>query len=140
MSALMKRRPIDPAEDTVGQRRAKKERFVVIQLKGRAGKSKELLTQAVGMGFNVVSIEPASAESESIPWRDAFPNITNEELPGVSLTGARTKEGMTQRELAAATGIPQRHISEMENSKRPIGKERAKTLAKVLNVDYRIFL
>ena len=38
------------------------------------------------------------------------------------------------------TGIPQRHISEMEHGKRPIGKERAKKLAKVLKVDYHILL
>jgi len=32
------------------------------------------------------------------------------------------------------------HISQMENGKMEIGKERAKRLAKVLNVNYRIFL
>ena len=29
---------------------------------------------------------------------------------------------------------------EMENGKRPIGKETAKKLAKALNIDYRVFL
>ena len=38
------------------------------------------------------------------------------------------------------TGIPQGHISEMENGKRPIGKEIAQKLGKALNVDYRVFL
>lgn len=38
------------------------------------------------------------------------------------------------------TGIPQRHISEMENGKRPVGKTNAKKLAEALNVDYRLFL
>jgi transcriptional regulator with XRE-family HTH domain len=47
---------------------------------------------------------------------------------------------MSQVKLAELTGIPQRHISEMENGKRPIGKERAKVLAKALNCDYRIML
>ena len=36
------------------------------------------------------------------------------------------------------TGIPQRHISEMERGKRPIGKERAKKLAVALNINYRV--
>ena len=31
-------------------------------------------------------------------------------------------------------------ISEMENGKRPIGKETAKRLASALNMDYRVFL
>ena len=47
---------------------------------------------------------------------------------------------MTQAQLSKMTGIPQRHISEMENGKRPIGKENAKKLAKALNCDYRRFL
>lgn len=39
------------------------------------------------------------------------------------------------------TGIPQRHISEMENGKRGIGKERARKIAEALHVsDYRFFL
>ena len=79
-------------------------------------------------------------EGESIPWREAFPEFGENDLPGVSLSGTRTKEGMTQKELAAKTGIPQRHISEMENGKRSIGKESAKKFAEALNADYRIFL
>lgn len=50
------------------------------------------------------------------------------------------KEGLSQVELSGLTGIPQRHISEMEHGKRTIGKEIARRLAKALNVDYRIFL
>lgn len=59
---------------------------------------------------------------------------------GVCLRGARVKEGMTQKQLADKVGIVQHHISEMENGKRPIGKETAKKLAAALNVDYRVFL
>jgi hypothetical protein len=77
---------------------------------------------------------------ETIPWRDAFPAWSEAQLPGVALAGARTKEGITQVQLARMTGIPQRHISEMEHGKRVIGKERAKKLAKVLKIDYHIFL
>ncbi len=58
----------------------------------------------------------------------------------VALRGARKKQGLTQKELAELSGIPQSHISNMENGKMEIGKERAKRLGKVLDVDYRIFL
>lgn len=51
-----------------------------------------------------------------------FPELTPESEPGMSLAGARHKENLTQRQLSELTGIPQRHISEMENGKRPIGK------------------
>jgi plasmid maintenance system antidote protein VapI len=47
---------------------------------------------------------------------------------------------MAQTRLSELSGIPQRHISEMEQGKRTIGKENAKKLAKVLDTDYRMFL
>jgi len=59
---------------------------------------------------------------------------------GVSIRGARGKEGLTQKQLSELTGITQHHISEMENGKRPIGKETARKLARALNIDYRVFL
>lgn len=59
---------------------------------------------------------------------------------GVSIRGARGKEDLTQKQLAEMIGIAQHHISEMENGKRPIGKETAKKLALALNIDYRVFL
>ncbi|MBW2742183.1 MAG: helix-turn-helix transcriptional regulator [Deltaproteobacteria bacterium] len=52
----------------------------------------------------------------------------------------RCREDMTQKELSECTGIPQRHISEMENGKRPIGKKNAQKLAKALNANYKVFL
>jgi DNA-binding XRE family transcriptional regulator len=100
----------------------------------------------VGPRRNRRQAEKALAElgfkvtSDSIPWREAFPEYADSDLPGVSLRGARYKEGLTQRELSSLTGIPQRHISEMENNKRPIGKEIAKRLGKSLNVGYKVFL
>jgi len=78
--------------------------------------------------------------TESVPWREAFPEYREEDLPGISLKGGRTKEGMTQTRLAELTGIPQRHLSMMEHGKWTIGKKNARLLAKVLKVDYRVFL
>ncbi|OGR01000.1 MAG: transcriptional regulator [Deltaproteobacteria bacterium RIFOXYD12_FULL_50_9] len=77
--------------------------------------------------------------SETVPWREAVPFEAGQ-LPGVCLSGARNRAGFSQHKLAELTGIPQRHLSEMENGKRAIGKERAKILAEVLNTDYRVFL
>ena len=78
--------------------------------------------------------------SESVPWREAYPEYSDEDLPGVCLRGSRYKEELTQKQLADITGIPQRHISEMENGKRPIGKEMAKRLGKALNISYKVFM
>ncbi len=86
-------------------------------------------------------IDTVMAEPECfMPWREAFPEITDENLPGACLRGARYQEGITQRRLSAMTGIPQRHISEMENAKRPIGRKNAKLFAEVLKMSYRVFL
>lgn len=85
-------------------------------------------------GDQVREINDEGEELFSI--EEVFPDST----PGKRLVGARYKEDMTQEQLAKASGIPRRHISEIENNRRTIGKERAKRLAEVLNVDYRVFL
>lgn len=54
--------------------------------------------------------------------------------------GARAREGLTQKQLSGITGVPARHISEMENGKRPIGKAMAKRLGTALGVGYKVFL
>jgi hypothetical protein len=77
---------------------------------------------------------------DSTPWREAYPEYSEGQLIGKALAGARYREGLTQIQLSEMTGIPQRHISEMENGKRPIGKEMAKRLGKVLNISYKVFL
>ena len=56
------------------------------------------------------------------------------------LRGLRYREQLTQKQLAEKLFIHQHHLSEMENGKRPIGKEMAKKLADILNVNWKIFL
>lgn len=83
-----------------------------------------------------------SVESEGEPSftiEEVFPEFIGKEKQ-IYLRGIRYREDLTQKQLSALVGIPQRHISEMENGKRPIGKENAKKLAKVLNCDYRLML
>lgn len=76
------------------------------------------------------------AEPTTENWRDSFP----ERHPGVVLRGLRTRDGLTQSELAKKTGMLQSHISEMEKGTRPIGKTVAKKFAQVFNTDYKVFL
>jgi DNA-binding XRE family transcriptional regulator len=78
--------------------------------------------------------------SDTVSIAEAFPEYGENPL-GLALRGARHREELTQRALAETTGIPQRHISEMESGKRQIGRERAKKIAAALHVsDYRVFL
>jgi len=75
---------------------------------------------------------------DSIPWRESkyFANVQ----AGTYLSGARYRENLTQVELAERSGIPRRHISEMENGRRPIGEQNAKKFAETLNIDPRLLL
>ncbi len=97
----------------------------------------EMREQAVD---NMKTLGFVEASEEYVSWRDLFPEYTDEEMPGSCLRWARYREGITQKQLADMTGVPQRHISMMENGKRPIGKEMAKRLGKALNISYKVFL
>ena len=78
--------------------------------------------------------------SDSIPWREALPEIGDEEGPGVVLRAMRRREGLTQKKLSKEAGIPIGRISAMERGRMKIGVARAKTLGKALNAGYRVFL
>lgn len=82
---------------------------------------------------NAVEANDTIPASELTPELDSNPG-------GLYLKGIRYRDDVTQEELSRRTGIPRRHLSEMENGKRPIGKETAKKLAAALNCDYRRFL
>lgn len=105
---------------------------VVLRFVGPSSCKKEAVRIMVGLGF--------SEAAEVIPWRETFPEYASEKLAGIALRGARGKEGITQARLSEISGIPQRHISEMENGKRPIGVNMAKRLGKVLKISYKVFL
>jgi DNA-binding XRE family transcriptional regulator len=105
---------------------------VELKFVGPSARKEDAIKALQSLGF--VNLE------EALPWRLAFPEYDEKTLPGVALAGARGKEGITQRELGRRVGLAQRHISEMERGKRPIGKELAKKLAKALNLNYRVLL
>lgn len=70
-------------------------------------------------------------------YRETKKGIT----PGDVLRIYRENAGLTQTALGQRMGgVPRQHISNMENGKRPIGKETARKLAAALNTDYRVFL
>ncbi len=75
-------------------------------------------------------------EGESIPLEEVFPDLHQ----GSAIRGLRLREGLTQEQLANRLGVKRTNLSEMENGKRPIGKNMAKRLAQVLKTDYKVFL
>jgi len=80
---------------------------------------------------------PVNEEGEELySANEVFP----EGHPGMALRGLRTKEGITQKELAARLGIRQHHVSEMEKGIRPITLEMAKRIGEAYNISYKVFL
>ncbi len=116
MRAHMKKHPTDE--------------LVTITLRVRRSKVSQLQSYAE-------SLETGEERSYSIA--EVFPEYVGKEQE-VALRAYRNREGLTQKRLAELTGIPQHHISEMENGKRSIGKERARKLAEALHCDYRQLL
>ena len=90
----------------------------------------------------VVSTRQTRIEEEkTISWREtAKESIARYTESGLMLRGARARAELTQKELADKLEVLPHHISEMEHGKRTIGKEMAKRLSEVLNVNYKVFL
>ena len=91
------------------------------------------------LGFQEKELIDEKQSKDSIPWRESI-HFKDMPFPGSYLAGFRYREGITQMELSERSGIPRRHISEMENGRRPIGKINAKKLAETLNIDPRLLL
>jgi DNA-binding XRE family transcriptional regulator len=80
---------------------------------------------------------PRNEEGEELFTVDeVFP----ERHPGMLLRGLRTKEGITQAELAKSLGIKQHRVSEMEKGKRAISVDMAKRIGETYNISYKVFL
>jgi predicted transcriptional regulator len=91
------------------------------------------------IGFEPTNVTE-TLNAKAVPWRQAFPEYNDAMIASISLKESRKMAEKTQQQLSQMTGIPQRHISEMENGKRTISKEIAEKFAEALEVDYRIFL
>ena len=98
----------------------------------------DMAKEAIEKILELTGIEYSISENNEKPisWEEEFPEYG----PGDALKGARLMERLTQAQLAGKIDIKPHHVSEMENAKRPIGKEMAKRLAKALNTGYKVFL
>lgn len=114
--------------------------FVEIRLRiprDKQANIRELIENVLTLVDIRYSIQAKPEESdETIPLEELFPDLHS----GSAIRGLRYREELTQAQLAEKIGVKRHHISEMENGKRPIGKEMAKRLAKALNTNYKVFL
>lgn len=80
-------------------------------------------------------------DNELVPADEVFKDLhAKYGKIGSVLRGYRFRDNITQAELAKKLDILQSHVSQMEHSKRPIGKKMAQKLAKIFRTDYRLFL
>jgi transcriptional regulator with XRE-family HTH domain len=68
--------------------------------------------------------------------KEVFPDAH----PGMTLRGFRTRDGLTQEELAERLGVKQARISALESGSRSISIAMAKRLAEIFDITYKAFL
>jgi len=118
-----------------------KETWIEVHFQGHLSRRNEVYQKMRELGFESVAKAAPNDhhQEEFIPWREEFTEYTDEEIVGITLKETRRLANLTQRQLSHLTGISQRHLSEIEQGKRAVDKQVAKQLAKVLEVDYRVF-
>ena len=114
------------------------EKFAEIHLRGVPSDKAEAIKEAIEKILNLAGLHVQIREEDVRLYdiKEVFPDFHI----GHALRGLRSRENLTQKQLAEMIGGKPSHISEMENGKRSIGKKIAKRLAKALRTDYKIFL
>ena len=113
--------------------------FVEIRLRGVPSDKAGLISEAIEKILNLAGMSLQNTEEDDgnlYSIEEVFPDFHI----GHALRGLRSREGLTQKQLAEMIGVKPSHISEMENGKRSIGKNMAKRLAKALRTVYKVFL
>lgn len=84
-------------------------------------------------------IQNVYSHSDLMRWRESF-ILGDDDIPTRCLRGARARVKLSVEHLADLSDIPARHISEMENGTRPIGRQNALALSKIVQVASTLFL
>ena len=113
--------------------------YVEIHLRGVPSDKGELVKETIEKILDLAGIsfrKTGEDDARLYSIEEVFPDFH----VGHALRGLRSREGLTQKQLAEMIGVKPSHISEMEHEKRTIGKEMAKRLAKALETEYKVFL
>jgi DNA-binding XRE family transcriptional regulator len=86
------------------------------------------------------NVEVIDDDTEDVFKTDWFKKISANDSPGKTLRVYRTRDGMSQAELAKRLGIFKQHVSNMENGSRAISQEMAKQLGELFGISYKRFL
>ncbi|MDQ7827247.1 MAG: helix-turn-helix transcriptional regulator [Candidatus Eremiobacteraeota bacterium] len=85
----------------------------------------------------VVEEDEEYVDVEETQW---YKKMRADMTPGKALRLYRQGSGLSLADLSEKSGVPKGHLSQMENGKRPIGRNMACRLSKVLGCDYRSLL
>ncbi len=117
-----------------------KTRLTEVQI--RSGEKVFRFTDVPNSKLKPILVSLQDYSEETLPWREVAKDRIKA-AGGESAHMVRTSReiaGLTQTELARRLNMPQANLSQIETGKRTIGKSLAKKLAKIFNVDYRVFL
>lgn len=113
--------------------------FVDIYLRGVPSEKAEMVEEAIEKMLKLAGI-PLKSREEYDDKLYSIEKVFPDFHIGNALRGLRSREGLTQKQLAEIIGAKPSHISEMEHGKRPIGRDMAKRLARALRTEYKVFL
>lgn len=132
MSARMKMHHINPQND----------QYKIIIVTPKSEKVSYISTKNIDKLEAFLEKYAESPEDEKpVAWKElAKDRIAKYKKSGLVLRGMRYRENMSQKELAAKSGISQNEISKIENGKRTVGEKVAKRLAEVLHFNYQLLL
>ncbi len=88
-------------------------------------------------GSDNVTYEDEYVNVEDLDW---FKEFKENETPGGNLRFYRTRDNLTQSELADKLGTTRQDVSGMERNCRPISKKRAKELASIFKTSPQSFI
>ena len=99
------------------------------------------IPKRVAEKYVVASTVMRSKDQLPVSSEKVFADLENKfTKAGVLLKGLRGREGLTQVQFARKIHVTQANLSNMENGRRPIGKQIAKRIEKIFKVNYRYFL
>ena len=100
----------------------------------------DLLTFVKAQYKHVTVEYDANDEYEEVTETDWFKNIQKDMTPQKILKLLRSRDNLTQAQLAEKLCIRAQNVSGMERGTRPIGVSMAKKLGIVFNTNYKKFL
>lgn len=111
-----------------------------VQVRGKKKAEKLIALLRDEYRAHVEVVEDNDDELVSAFETEWYRQVSAEMTTGDMLRIRRENAGLSQTKLGDIIGSNRQNISNMENGKRPIGKETARKLAAALNTDYRVFL